>query len=265
MRFNNTLLTALTSAGLVSAVALPDADRDANLTVKNRNDEGKVPTRGLLRARGDAKITDDDLDDLDIDDDTWEKYSSFCSTSSPSKRTIFSRETQQSPAGTPIPDGFESRHWVLYGKHDGEWQGVTSANPWTSMLVSCFGLTIIGDVKLPDHEDRVLAHFLATQDNIKMLWDMVMDTAKHTDNKRAYLSVPDLENGLPDSWDDSLTDMSKKLQDLLSSKIKEFTGKAPWVATHNMMEAANLQNWQGYMTVKDQRVTINNVDVTDNL
>ncbi|KAI1177752.1 hypothetical protein F4777DRAFT_576568 [Nemania sp. FL0916] len=80
MRFNYAFSAVLASVSLISAVAVPKADEDINLAVRDRSNE-QMLIRGLLKARDDAEITDDDLDDFDIDDDTWEKYSSFCGTS----------------------------------------------------------------------------------------------------------------------------------------------------------------------------------------
>ncbi|KAI0597524.1 hypothetical protein F4775DRAFT_559544 [Biscogniauxia sp. FL1348] len=256
MRFTNTIASLLAVAGF-SGVALAAPASGSSLEVRDNS-----PSQGdsSLLARDDDSDSDSDgngpFSKLDIDDDVWEALGKYCKEGAgahvDTKRDLFVRATK--------PDGFDE---IKPGNFDGKFK-IVPGGFWTDFLVSCHGIVVTGDASNAVAKNRFLGHSFATAAALDDMWTNMKKEidAAGLSNIKAYLSVPDLSQDLPASWDDDLTEGAKLVEETMTKNLKALTGSVV-VKTHKMKESSERTSNEGTMQVDaDLKVKINGQDVT---
>ncbi|KAI1636980.1 hypothetical protein F4809DRAFT_606416 [Biscogniauxia mediterranea] len=254
MLFTKTIASLLAVAGF-GGVALAAPASSSSLEV--RDDFASHHDSSLL-TRDDSSDSDSDglFRSLDIDDDVWEALGKLCREGAgahvDTKRDLFVRASK--------PDGFDE---IKPGNYDGKFK-VVPGGLWTDFLVSCHGIVVTGESANPVAKNRFLGHSFATAAALDDMWSKMKKDIEGAglSNIKAYLSVPDLSNDLPNSWDDDLTDAAKKVEQTMTTNLKSLTGSVV-VKTHKMKESSAKTSNEGTMQVAaDLKVQINGQDVT---
>ncbi|KAF2268083.1 hypothetical protein CC78DRAFT_530466 [Lojkania enalia] len=187
MRFVQTLSSLLLGAALTTSVLAAPKPADQN--------------SGLTRR-------EDLEDDIEADEDTWEKYTKACNGEIVKRADLFARLD-----GLPVAMGDSQLMDLPIGLY-------------TENLKPCIGLVVTGNKK--DDKSklvRVLGHFTASRFNKEAQWQKFKGLVEDADleNRKGYISFPDLD-GPEDSlsWkkdDEEMMELANEIEDELKDRM----------------------------------------------
>ncbi|ORY13605.1 hypothetical protein BCR34DRAFT_599777 [Clohesyomyces aquaticus] len=178
-------------------------------------------------------------EDIKADHETWVKYEAAAHATS--KRSLSKRLD-----GTEVAMG-ESKSWNF------------PIGLWTQGLVPCIGLAVVDNKKgNPGTLVRVLGHFTASEFNKENQWQVFkgLVDAEDMENKRGFMSVPDLNEGLVEGFDDKMKKVGKEIEDELKDRMDSIVEGNAHVTRRHMIPATTMN------IDKDNNVFVNGQQVS---
>ncbi len=217
MHFYKTLTTFLVSAALTKFVTSSPIDSKA---VVSRDEDLNTPSPVDSKLVRRFQNLDDDVQ---ASDDTWRILESLCSGSA-TKRGLEAR----APPGSPWDE-------VLMG---GSKSYEVPIGLWTQKLRSCIGMGVTATKKDGGAQVRVLGHFTTDHLSKESQWQKFLGLVDKDkwENRKGFMSVPDLENDVPSIMNKDTLKASKEIEDELTKRLDSLVDGDPVKTVRSMKD-----------------------------
>lgn len=221
MRFAKTLATLL--VGATFAVTVAAGPVDSTKLVRRENLD----------------------DDVEADDDVWERYAAACGNTNAKRSNIYPRADP--PPGHTRVEMTKSEIW------DGIPLGL-----WSEGFVSCIGLVVTGKKKGSDQTARVLGHFVAAKSTLESQWSDFKGKVEgaNLENIKGWLSLPHLDEGTVETWDKDMRELGEEIESELKDRMDKLVDEDAMKVVRHMVPSTTMS------VDKDNNVFVNGGQVS---